>query len=69
MRIAQITVTYTISQEISDTRTEQPALTYTATLDDGDDPDVVEAALWTIVRSSVREQVDMALHARERNGQ
>lgn len=66
MKITHITVSYTVTEEISETRTEQPMLSITVALDESDDPDVVEAALWTIVRASVYEQIDMAQHARDR---
>lgn len=64
MKLTQITVSYGATQSLPEYSNVKPNLTFTATLDDGDDPEQIEAQLWAMAKESVHEQIDSAL---ERN--
>jgi hypothetical protein len=61
MHITQITVSYGETQSLPEYSNVKPNVTLTATLDEGDSPEQAEAALWTLAKQSVHEQIDLAL--------
>lgn len=63
MKLTQITVSYGATQSLPEYSNVKPNLTLTATLDDGDDPEQIEAQLWDMAKVAVHEQVDQALEA------
>jgi len=66
MKITQITVSYGETQSLPEYSNVKPALTLTATLDEGDSPGEVEQLLWNQAKHAVREQIDLALEANGR---
>lgn len=63
MKIIQITVSYGETQSLPEYSNVKPALTLTATLDEGENPNVAQAALWAEAKAAVHAQVDAALEA------
>jgi len=61
MHITQITVSYGETQSLPEYSNVKPSLTLTATLDEGESAEAIEQALWTLAKTSVREQIDLAL--------
>jgi hypothetical protein len=66
MNITQITVSYGETQSLPEYSNVKPNLTITATLDEGDDAQAIEAELWAQAKNAVREQIDLALEANDR---
>lgn len=66
MKLTQITVSYGVTQSLPEYSNVKPQATFTATLDDGDDPYEVESQLWDLARHAVHTQVDNALEANDR---
>jgi hypothetical protein len=66
MKLTQITVSYGVTQSMPEYCNVKPSVTFTATLDDGDDPYEVESQLWDLARHAVHTQVDAALEANDR---
>lgn len=65
MKITQITVSYGATQSLPSYSNVKPALTLTATIDDGDDAQEAEAQLWDMVKHAVHQQIDLALEAND----
>lgn len=63
MKLTQITVSYGETQSLPQYSNVKPNLTFTATLDEGDDVAAVEAELWAMAKAHVHEQIDRALEA------
>lgn len=63
MKITQITVSYGATQSLPEYSNVKPQLTLTATVDDGETPEQVEAELWALAKAHVHEQIDQALEA------
>ena len=63
MKITQITVSYGATQSLPSYSNVKPQLALTATIDDGEDPQEVEAQLWDMVKNAVHQQIDLALEA------
>jgi len=66
MKITQITVSYGETQSLPEYSNVKPALTLTATLDEGDDATETEALLWAHAKDAVHSQIDLALEANGR---
>lgn len=63
MKLTQITVSYGMTQSLPEYSNVKPQLTLTATLDEDDTPEAVEAALWAHAKTTVREEIDRTLEA------
>src|SRR5215510_12607964 len=63
MKITQITVSYGATQSLPEYSNIKPQLTLTATLDEGEAFEAVEAELWALAKGHVHEQIDQALEA------
>lgn len=61
MRITTITVSYGETCSLPEYSNVKPSITLTAELDEDDGREQVEADLWAMARSSVREEIDAAL--------
>lgn len=61
MKLTQITVSYGITQSLPEYCNVKPSATFTATLDEGDDPYEIESQLWDYARHAVQQIVDTAL--------
>jgi hypothetical protein len=66
MNITQITVSYGETASLPEYSNVKPAITLTATLDESDLFDTVEAILWAQAKRSVHDQVDLALEANDK---
>lgn len=66
MNIIQITVSYGATQSLPEYSNIKPALTLTATIDEGESAEAVEAELWAFAKSHVHEQIDQALEASDK---
>ncbi len=65
MHITQITVSYGETQSLPQYSNVKPALTLTATLDEGEDVAEAEALLWQHAKEAVHAQIDLALEAND----
>lgn len=63
MKITQITVSYGATQSLPSYSNVKPQLTLTATVDEDESPEAVEAELWALAKAHVHEQIDQALEA------
>lgn len=63
MKLTQITVSYGETQSLPEYSNVKPNLTLSAVLDEGDDPQAAERYLWEQAKTSVHEQIDLALEA------
>lgn len=61
MKITNLTVSYGETQSLPDYCNVKPALSMSATVEEGEDPAEVEARLWDQVKGTVQEMVDQAL--------
>lgn len=66
MNITQITVSYGETQSLPEYSNVKPSLTLTATIEDYEDPEKVEAALWEMAKAAVHAQIDLALEASDK---
>jgi hypothetical protein len=63
VNITQITVSYGETQSLPEYSNVKPNMTITATIQEGDDPAMIEAELWNHAKTAVHEQIDLALEA------
>src|SRR5262245_14752355 len=61
MKITQVTVSYGATQSLPEYSNVKPQLVLTATIDDGEAFEAVEAELWALAKAHVHEQIDLAL--------
>jgi hypothetical protein len=66
MNITQITVSYGETQSLPEYSNVKPSITLTATLEDGELHEDVEAELWAHAKYQVHAQIDLALEANDR---
>jgi hypothetical protein len=66
VKITQITVLYGETVGLPEYSNVKPQLTLTVTVNDGDDPAVLEADLWQHCRLAVQEQADRTLEQNDR---
>lgn len=61
MKLTTITVSYGETQSLPEYSNVKPQITLGATLDEGDEPELIEAWLWEQARAAVHIEIDLAL--------